>query len=335
MIKISFLIPVYNVEKYICRCLDSVYSQINDFCEVILVDDGCTDSSGAICDEYKNKYPKQSFVYHKENQGAYPTRNYALDHSHGEYVWLLDPDDYIEDGIIKKVFDNSHFQNGDSDIITMGYQRFNNQEVQKLENTYEGMPIISGREYLLTKEFNPYLWCNLYRKTFLVDKKLRFDDRLYSQGDWVFNIQAYMKAEKMLLTNYLCYHYFVGNPTSTLASHDEVHRKRNANNSMMAITDIYKILKNTDDKEIYQVVKNRLDFSASGFIYSLFLCNFPIKDLKNYLNQLSEMEIYPIKSTFQGKADLFRKFSNFRSLFFSICKIRNLVYPCYTITKLL
>ena len=333
--KLSILIPVYNVENYIHRCLCSLYNQINDECEVILVDDGCTDTSGKICDEYKEKYPKVTKVFHKDNQGAYPTRNYALDEAIGEYIWLIDPDDYIEKGIIKKLFDDSHFQDGDIDIITMAYQRFNTQEDTNIQNYYKEMMVISGRDYLLTKDFNPYLWCNLYRKGFLIDNKLRFDDRLYSQGDWVFNIQAYMYAKKMLLTNYLCYHYFVGNPTSTLTSHDVVHRKRNANNSLLAITDVHELLSVIKDTELYKVIKKRLDFSACGFIYSLYLCNFPIVDVKSYLKKLSELDVYPIKSKQQGKGDYFRKFCNFKSIFLLSCKFRNIIYSKYTITKLL
>lgn len=332
--KLSILIPVYNVENYIHRCLCSLYNQINDECEVILVDDGCTDTSGKICDEYKEKYPKVTKVFHKDNQGAYPTRNYALDEAIGEYIWLIDPDDYIEKGIIKKLFDDSHFQDGDIDIITMAYQRFNDKEVHKVENSYEGMPVISGRDYLLTKEFNPYLWCNLYSREFLVKNKLRFDDRLYSQGDWVFNIQSYVKAQKMLLTNFLGYHYYKGNPTSTLAFNDEVHRKRNANNSIIAITDGQEILNGIEDPKVIQVIKNRVDFISCGFIFALFTCNFPVKETKEYLKLLSEMGVYPIKSKLKNKANLFKRFSNLRFLFLFICWIRNRIYPYYSTSKL-
>ncbi len=64
---ISFLLPVYNVERFLERCLDTIYNQIEDDCEVILIDDGSTDGSGSICDRYKNKYPSNTYVYHIDN----------------------------------------------------------------------------------------------------------------------------------------------------------------------------------------------------------------------------------------------------------------------------
>ena len=334
--KISFLIPVYNVEKYIRNCLNSLYSQINDACEVILVDDGSTDLSGNICDEYKLKYPTQTQVFHNTNQGAYSTRNFALSQARGEYVWFIDPDDYIANGIVAKLFDNVHFRNNDVDILTMAYQQFNTKEVLNVFNSHDGMPIISGRDYLLSNNFNPYLWCNLYRREFLIENKLIFDNRLYSQGDWIFNLIAYIHAKRMQLTNFLGYHYFIGNPTSTLRSHDKVHRVRNANNSLLVITEAQNLLNTIEDPNIYQVVKNKRDSSACGFIYSLYLCNFPVYDLKKYLSQLSELGVYPIQSKLKKKkANLFRLFLNQKGLLLLVCKIRNLIYPQYTISKLL
>ncbi|MBR5794559.1 MAG: glycosyltransferase, partial [Erysipelotrichaceae bacterium] len=76
-IKLSFIIPVYNVEKYLCECIDSIVNQIKSECEIILINDGSTDSSGKICDEYDKKY---SFVktFHKENTGVADSRNFGL-----------------------------------------------------------------------------------------------------------------------------------------------------------------------------------------------------------------------------------------------------------------
>lgn len=91
---ISVIVPVYNVEKYLRQCLDSVVNQTYRDLEILIVDDGSTDSSGAICDEYKDKRIQ---VYHTENHGLSAARNYALDRAHGDYIAFLDSDDWLEE----------------------------------------------------------------------------------------------------------------------------------------------------------------------------------------------------------------------------------------------
>lgn len=99
---ISVIIPVYNVEKYIIRCLNSVVSQTYKNIEIILVDDGSTDNSGKICDEYAQKYNFVN-VYHQKNKGQSVARNYAIDRAKGEYYIFVDSDDYIESDMIENL----------------------------------------------------------------------------------------------------------------------------------------------------------------------------------------------------------------------------------------
>ena len=95
MKKISVIIPVYNVEKYLYRCVDSVLGQTYYNIEVILIDDGSTDSSPEICDEYQ-KRDKRVKVIHKKNSGAASSRNIGLSSAKGDYIAFIDSDDYIE-----------------------------------------------------------------------------------------------------------------------------------------------------------------------------------------------------------------------------------------------
>lgn len=94
---ISIIIPVYNVEAYLRECLDSIVNQtiIKNF-EVIIIDDGSTDKSGKICDEYSNKYPKLLKVIHQNNKGLGGARNTGISHANGKYLMFLDSDDYIK-----------------------------------------------------------------------------------------------------------------------------------------------------------------------------------------------------------------------------------------------
>ncbi len=100
MQKLSLIIPIYGVEKYLPTCLDSVYSQITDECRVILVDDESPDNCPAICDEYKAKYPEVTTVVHQKNKGLGGARNTGMEYADSEYLFFIDSDDYLPEGTI-------------------------------------------------------------------------------------------------------------------------------------------------------------------------------------------------------------------------------------------
>ena len=116
--KISVIVPVYNAEKYLRRCIDSILAQTFTDFELLLIDDGSTDSSGKICDEYAKK-DRRIRVFHKENGGVSSARNVGLSHLRGNWVYFVDSDDYLSP---------QHLQNYvnylDADIIYQGYRLF-------------------------------------------------------------------------------------------------------------------------------------------------------------------------------------------------------------------
>jgi len=115
MVKFSIIVPVYNVEKYLSECVDSIINQDFDQYEIILVDDGSTDRSGLICDEYSSAHDNIS-VIHKVNGGLSDARNNGLEKSKGEYIIFIDGDDYIEPGTLQK-FNNQLIKYGNPDVM--------------------------------------------------------------------------------------------------------------------------------------------------------------------------------------------------------------------------
>ena len=96
----SLLIPVYQVEKYVRQCIDSILNQSEQDFEIVLADDGSTDSSGAICDEYADRYPSRVKVFHKENEGPLLTRRRLLERASGQFVLFADSDDELEENAL-------------------------------------------------------------------------------------------------------------------------------------------------------------------------------------------------------------------------------------------
>ena len=102
----SIVIPVYNVEKYLNECVESILQQVNTInndCEILLIDDGSTDSSPILCDMYEEKYPGLIKVFHKENQGLLATRRYGFKRTCGEYIINCDSDDLLEYSMLESV----------------------------------------------------------------------------------------------------------------------------------------------------------------------------------------------------------------------------------------
>lgn len=120
--KFSILVPVYNVEKYITECLDSLVSQtFRDF-EIVIVDDGSTDKSGEICDTYGERYPDVVRVFHKQNEGLLLTRRYSIKQAIGEYIVFVDSDDYVEKNLLETLDDT--FDRYHTDMVIYNFKRF-------------------------------------------------------------------------------------------------------------------------------------------------------------------------------------------------------------------
>nr|WP_302853132.1 glycosyltransferase [Methanosphaera stadtmanae] len=134
--KVSIVIPVYNVEKYIERCLKSILNQTLDSIEVIVIDDGSTDNSGKICDEFSTKY-KNVKTFHKRNGGVSSARNLGISIAKGEYIGFVDPDDFIHVNMYKELYENAKKVN--SDIAICSFKEIKGNKIYKEDNTVELM----------------------------------------------------------------------------------------------------------------------------------------------------------------------------------------------------
>lgn len=133
MAKASIIIPIYNVEKYVCKCIESVINQTEKDIEILLVDDGSTDSSGKICDEYA-ELDQRVRVIHKENGGLSSARNCGTEHATSEYIQFLDGDDFLRADAVEVLY--STMQQYPCDFVQFMYQEVNENEepVKKVQS---------------------------------------------------------------------------------------------------------------------------------------------------------------------------------------------------------
>ena len=187
---VSIIVPVYNTENFLHRCIDSILAQTYTDFELLLIDDGSKDASGRICDEYVAK-DERIRVFHKENGGVSSARNLGLDHVQGEWITFVDADDYIEENFLK-----SFEGNLDADLVVG-----NMEEKGPRGNLLENIP--AGYYQSLRKVLNGNLnklafqapWGKLFRKN-LVDS-IRFDERMTTGEDFYFML-VYLGDAKSL-----------------------------------------------------------------------------------------------------------------------------------------
>ncbi len=199
---ISVIIPVYNVEKYLEECINSVLSQTYENYEIILVDDGSTDSSGKICDEYAEKYEKIT-VIHKENGGPSETRNMGLRASKGEFVYFLDSDDYLVAEAFEKLIRTATEEKADIvffDALSFAdfENSFNVKQGYLRKNKYKantGYSVLT--ELNKNKDFHCSIPLLFIQRAFLCESGLLINENIYCSEDMLFTYQLFCMAERV------------------------------------------------------------------------------------------------------------------------------------------
>lgn len=222
--KYSVIIPVYNVEKYINRCLKSILSQRYNDLEIILIDNGSTDRSGSICDIYANEGANIS-VYHIENHGVGSARNFGLSKARGEFIYFVDSDDYLVGNLFAEFEDKL---TPDLDLLVFSYYNSFEQEMTEKNRTKKILPYNGSYDkYDFSKIFKDLflsdmlytVWNKLYRREFLLEKNLSFEQ--YELGEDVrFNLNAYRNVNKVYLSQDSYYVYVIGRKGSAMSSYN-------------------------------------------------------------------------------------------------------------------
>ena len=204
---ISVIIPVYNVEKFLRRCLDSVKSQTFSDFEAILIDDGSIDGSGRICDEYAGS-DERFRVVHQANQGVSSARNLGLDLAQGEYIYFADSDDELLPETLERLF--AAIRQGDYDVAASGYSIVRDGVETGMCFTAGAPPKVYSGDEVLVKflrdcEFVCYTcWNKLINRRLISD--LRFMD--IKQEDFMFCGQLSLKLDSVIYLNESLYRYF-------------------------------------------------------------------------------------------------------------------------------
>ena len=209
----SVCIPVYNTDMYLKECIDSVVNQTYKNFEIILVDDGSTDSSGIICDEYKEKYENVT-VYHNENRGMLYSRKYACERAKGNYCVFIDADDYIEPDTLKKLFDI--ISREDCDMVVYNYRRFSEKGTEDVDILWNEYRVFETgkekeeyyKEFLFSSKLNT-LWRKSIKTSLLLDDSYDHEKniRIRNGEDFALSLYPTFNANKIVYTPEVFYNY--------------------------------------------------------------------------------------------------------------------------------
>jgi len=204
--KVSIIIPVYNVEKYLWKCIESIMSQLDQSDEVILVDDGSKDSSFSICQKAQETYNNITLV-HTKNRGCSAARNTGFELAQGEYVIFMDSDDYWLEDTYQQI-KSEVLKHNECDAFLIDYKKLDDQTGEllemDLERTYQADQALPGKDFVLkllkvNKHLNVAAWRFIVKREALIKHQIYFEEGLYFEDmKWAFQVLLSVESAQYL-----------------------------------------------------------------------------------------------------------------------------------------
>lgn len=290
-ILLSILIPVYNAEKYIGMCIDSILEQADDInnIEIVIINDGSSDKTLDIINQYTS-IDKRIKVYTRNNKGIGPTRNELIDKASGSFFWFIDGDDYIEPNSLQLIINT--LQEDNYDMLMMSYQ------IRSVENLilesfiYKGL-YSNGIELTKNNIFNNSLWNRIY-KTALV-KKYQIKFNLFMMGedfDFIFRLIPHLGKIKCIDT--VVYNY-IQIPMSACSDNSYEHRIRVSDDSFRCLMSYHNYFDNYD-RVTSNILKRPFDVFLMGYIYSILFYSFPLKYKLHIFKTFKQASFIPLRN---------------------------------------
>lgn len=295
--KLSVIVPVYNVEKYLRRCLDSLLRQglEPDEWEVICVNDGSPDNCAAILAEYEAKYPNIFKVITQENQGLSGARNTGMRWAQGEWIGFVDSDDFVIDYGYKYLLD--HFCDANVDVLQFGFTLIytDGQLVSVLEDKPGGVKTFNGDGMeTYNRMALPYVWSKFYRRAFLKKYCILFESRFME--DELFNYEVFRHSPHLSIVTSNIYQYEQGNPHSLLTTTDKEKIKIQLECLLYGLKKMNDYLQ-VGNGEMSFATKRNINSFLKTYYNKMLKARFSNLEWKKYSMLLKELTIYKIDIT--------------------------------------
>ncbi|MFI1743926.1 glycosyltransferase family 2 protein [Thalassobellus sediminis] len=298
--KISFILPTYNMEKYLARCIDSVINQDmakHDY-EIIIVNDGSTDNSLKIVEKYACKN-NNIIIYSKKNAGLGAARNTGLEIAKGKYIFFLDTDDYIVDNCISNLIEIA--DNNKLDILTFISTMTKRNDLNKSKTNIEIKNIkhpLLGIDYVANYNHRNEVWWYIINREFLKKSSINFDEGQWLE-DAIFTAKLFLKANKMAHVEIDVHRYRI-RQDSIVRNKNIEHYKKILSDQEKVIFDFDKLINKLpqiakENSNYLRRIKNRQQSFVFFFIIRFMKSGLSYKLLKQKLNAFKEISAYPLK----------------------------------------
>ncbi len=248
--KVSVIVPVYNVEEYLPKCLDSIINGTFKDIEIIVVNDGSTDGSSKILEDYKKK-DKRIVVINKENGGLGSARNKGLEKASGEYISFIDSDDWIDKDMLEKMYDKAIREK--LDIIVCSYKNIycNKEEIYTIPDKI----INDTMQHKNSRIFNTFsAWCKIYKRDFVLQNKVKFVEEKIWYEDFPFSVKLLSMTSKIGIINEPFYNYLIRN--NSIMNNSNIIKNLDL---LVAFDDVKAFL---EKKNCYQEFYHELEYLA-------------------------------------------------------------------------
>lgn len=301
--KISVIIPVYKVEKYIQHCVDSILNQTLQDIEVILIEDGSPDLCGEICDAYRQQDHRVSVV-HKKNSGVSAARNIGLSIASGEYIGFVDADDIVSNCMFEMLYTQAIRLN--ADICMCSYKKIKTiEEAETLDGNINNIDVIpmNPKETIeaimdFDRPIQTAVWNKIYKSN--VIKNIRFNENKKTAEDLEYLIKAIVESNSIIYIPYKLYGYFIGREeAATSFNHDlnwYLEQNDNIAEVMNVVKDSYRDLANLAIS--YRCINGELsiiNYLVVSDQYNTKIENLIRKDLKNNIYSVFKSGIHIVK----------------------------------------
>lgn len=291
MPKVSIVVPIYNSEKELPRCIDSILRQTYSDFELILINDGSKDGSLNILKEYEQK-DKRVIVIDNENNGVSETRNIGIRRASGDYIAFVDSDDYIENNMMEALVKSIEEQNADLVICGLYIDVLKGQEVKTSTQTFEYNVSLDKRDIalkVLDRLNGTYINSpinKLYKKSILIDNNIYMDNTIDLGEDLLFNIEYLSYCSSVIFEERCFYHYCMKSEDSLTAKYRE--NKLELMKRMYDGIREYMLESRVTEDELY-----KLDNLFIKFIYSVLLdlhnssCKYTFKEKLGFIQRVT------------------------------------------------
>ncbi len=292
--KISVIIPVYNSSTYLRKCLDSVVNQTLKDIEIIVINDGSTDDSKNIIEEYTVKYKNIIFI-DQENKGIGKTRNIGIKKATGEYITFVDSDDYIKENMLEEYYKYAKKHNFDL-VIGSYIKKINNKEIIFENNKFKTGNVKTTPQILYLIEYGP--WAKLYKREMLINNNIYFDEKRKYE-DMPFVSKALLKSKLIGQITEPYYYYIIHNNSETTTMDKRV----------FDILDILKEIKDYYKREYY--LRDELDYVIIDKVTTYMLQQRVQKDNKLRIEFINAGYAFLNKNIKNWRGNKYYKKTNF------------------------